>query len=748
MRVPVLRQQIRARREVGLSDRLFLLALGNRFTYPLAGVPAALLAVALALRPGRGASLTGALVEGLAVTMGLWGLTVIARALVNAGRMAPLVAAALPLLVLTVALAALLWVPPGTGRRVLRSGRVVRSGGREPGRVWRRCCSRRGPPRSGSPRGCSRRWRTRARRLGGAGAAGARRCPGEARVPARAALGLAGWQAISPLVARALGAPGLPPAALWLHCLDTAALAAAALLGAQVVRWTWPEALFVAGGLLSLGLSTVQHLVRWSIPIPAFLRVPVDRVHETFGGEDRYAAGGFFFHRLRLAHAAVAALGPALATALRPAAGRRRVLAAALAVACVCCTVLAYARAALLTALLLALVAGVAVARSARVRAWSWRYCWPSAAAAVVSPGWHARLAAATENFVGGERALARAAGWDLVSRHPWLGVGFGNYRTAALARQGVTGITDMLSRDAHSIALTVWAETGLPGLVLWVVLHGTLAAGAAPAWRRAGNTVALGAALSWLGYQTLGIAHYLPFHPSVALGFALVWGVGLVHPAQSPSGRAVDREGLPGAALPGEGAGALAAGGGPAGAQERARRPARRSRRSTPPERQGRAARRRPRSPPGSDAGVGGEHRRAGGHRLERGSPKPSCREGGGAPRRCRRAPGRCDLVHLGEDAGRPGEHAPRAFAGEQHQRHREPGGDACEEREVLVRLGVAHRQEIARREVEARPDLEALLRRGWPEAGVDARRDDGSSGTAGRRGGSRAHPGRTRRP
>ena len=120
MRVPVLRQQIRARREVGLPDRLYLLALGNRFAYPLAGVPAALLAVALALRPGRGTSLTGALVEGLAVTMGLWGLTVIGRALVSAGRMAPILAAALPILALTLALVALLWVPPGSARRLLR----------------------------------------------------------------------------------------------------------------------------------------------------------------------------------------------------------------------------------------------------------------------------------------------------------------------------------------------------------------------------------------------------------------------------------------------------------------------------------------------------------------------------------------------------------------------------------------------------------------------------------------------------
>jgi O-antigen ligase len=389
--------------------------------------------------------------------------------------------------------------------------------------------------------------------------------PSEARLPARAALALAGWQAVSPLIARGLGTTGLPPAGLWLHSLDTAALAASALLGAQVLRWMWPAALFFAGGVLSLGLSMVQHLVRWSIPVPRFLRVPVDRVHETFGGEDRYAAGGFFFHRLRLAHASVAALGPAVASALRPAASRVRMLAALLAVACVGCIVLAYARAALFTALLLVVLAAVVVTRSGRVRTGVGALVLVLGFAALMSPGWHARLGAATENFVGGERALARGAGWDLVHQHPWLGVGFGNYRTAALDRASVTGINDQLSRDAHSIGLTVWAETGLPGLALWVLLHFSLLR-ALLRRAREGNTMALGAALSWIGYQTLGIAHYLPFHPSVALGFALVWGVGLVHPG-SAQRRAVDREGLPGTALPGVGPGPLAARGGPAGA-------------------------------------------------------------------------------------------------------------------------------------------------------------------------------------
>jgi lipopolysaccharide export system permease protein len=128
MRTPVLRAQIRARREVGLPNPLFLLALGNRFTYPLCGVPAALLAAALALRPSRRASLTSALVEGLAVTLLLWGLSIIARALVTSGRMAPLVASALPLIVLVVALFLVLTVPPGTTRRLVERWRLAGAG--------------------------------------------------------------------------------------------------------------------------------------------------------------------------------------------------------------------------------------------------------------------------------------------------------------------------------------------------------------------------------------------------------------------------------------------------------------------------------------------------------------------------------------------------------------------------------------------------------------------------------------------
>ena len=109
MRVPQLRQQLVARREVGLPTALFKLALHNRFAYGFAGLPAALLAVGLALRPGRRGHLTVAMVEGLAVVVVLWGMMVVGRTLATNAHLSPWLAAWMPSLVLAVA-SALLWL--------------------------------------------------------------------------------------------------------------------------------------------------------------------------------------------------------------------------------------------------------------------------------------------------------------------------------------------------------------------------------------------------------------------------------------------------------------------------------------------------------------------------------------------------------------------------------------------------------------------------------------------------------------
>jgi lipopolysaccharide export system permease protein len=114
MRIPVLREQISARGEVGLDTRQFSLALHNRFAHPLASFPAALMAVGLALRPGRKGHLTVAIVEGLLISVAMWGLMVVTRTLALSERLAPAVAAWFPVALLAMA-AALLWLR-GEGR--------------------------------------------------------------------------------------------------------------------------------------------------------------------------------------------------------------------------------------------------------------------------------------------------------------------------------------------------------------------------------------------------------------------------------------------------------------------------------------------------------------------------------------------------------------------------------------------------------------------------------------------------------
>ena len=107
MQVGELSEQIEARRQAGLPTQQFILALHNRFAYPLTGVAAALLAVGLALRPGRKGHLTVALVEGLVVAVALWGMMVVGKALALAQHLPAGAAAWAPFAVLVVAAAAL-----------------------------------------------------------------------------------------------------------------------------------------------------------------------------------------------------------------------------------------------------------------------------------------------------------------------------------------------------------------------------------------------------------------------------------------------------------------------------------------------------------------------------------------------------------------------------------------------------------------------------------------------------------------
>lgn len=115
MRVPDLRSQLEIRGRVGLPTERLTLALHNRFSYPVTGFAAALLAVSLALRRDRRGHLTVAIVEGLVVTLGLFSMMLVGKSLVLGEHLPAPVAAWAPGLGLLVA-TAVMWGAAEGGR--------------------------------------------------------------------------------------------------------------------------------------------------------------------------------------------------------------------------------------------------------------------------------------------------------------------------------------------------------------------------------------------------------------------------------------------------------------------------------------------------------------------------------------------------------------------------------------------------------------------------------------------------------
>jgi lipopolysaccharide export system permease protein len=98
-----LRQEIRERREVGLKETPYVVALHAKVTHPLMAIPLALVGAALSLRPRRRDAAAVAMVEGLGAVAVIWAATVVFRAAAVGGRFAPWLG---PWLVLAIAMVA------------------------------------------------------------------------------------------------------------------------------------------------------------------------------------------------------------------------------------------------------------------------------------------------------------------------------------------------------------------------------------------------------------------------------------------------------------------------------------------------------------------------------------------------------------------------------------------------------------------------------------------------------------------
>ena len=78
------------------------------------------------------------------------------------------------------------------------------------------------------------------------------------------------------------------------------------------------------------------------------------------------------------------------------------------------------------------------------------------------------------DTLLGGREPVWEAA-WMLISNHPWAGVGIGNAPFAVMPYlRTITKIRNAVAVPLHNPILTIWAETGIVGLALYLGMLGT----------------------------------------------------------------------------------------------------------------------------------------------------------------------------------------------------------------------------------------------------------------------------------
>jgi O-antigen ligase len=339
-----------------------------------------------------------------------------------------------------------------------------------------------------------------------------------------------GWSLLAPLLDGAL-----PTGTGVARALDWVALP---LVGWAV--WSLPSRrpLVVALGVtlsLSCLVAGLQHLGAWP-PLEAFepwrwTKLPFERVYEPVpGNAARFMGGGLIFHRLKFAHVSSLAILALVVAGARAEARVDRLLAWAVAAgATLAVWVFPHARMAslaLLGALLItvallaprrdlalgviALVLGVSVAT-----AWS-------------VDSVRARLASAQTEEGGGHRGELRASGVRAVLAHPVVGMGLGQFRPSKFPSPEMPDAVRENPGKAHNQFLSMAAEVGVPGALLFLAVLASLAARATQA---PDGVLTLSALALFVG---LSLAHDPLFQPTFSMALVLALGASL-SPERAP---------------------------------------------------------------------------------------------------------------------------------------------------------------------------------------------------------------------
>jgi O-antigen ligase len=325
-------------------------------------------------------------------------------------------------------------------------------------------------------------------------------------------------------VARTLDFVGIPVAAVALGCLSEA----------RRVRLAWGLAGVL---LLSCVVAGLQHYGAWpsreALEPLAWTQLPLERVYEPVpGAEGRFMAGGLLFHRLKFSHVGGLAVAFALGLGLRFLGRRRTVALAVAAVGLLSITLFPYARAGIV-----ALVAAVGLMV---LRGLPWRTALVACGAVVglalltfaVNRPLRERFLTSNTAEGSGDRASLLETGLRAVRAHPLSGVGPGRFQARRFSTPDMPSAVREHRGKSHNQYLSMAAETGVPGALLFLALLAWLA------WRLpVGRPEGLGALGALAFFVLLGFLHDPFFHVQASQAFALVLGAGFSGPP-APAGR------------------------------------------------------------------------------------------------------------------------------------------------------------------------------------------------------------------
>ncbi|HYO59211.1 O-antigen ligase family protein [Archangium sp.] len=316
-------------------------------------------------------------------------------------------------------------------------------------------------------------------------------------------------------VARLLDFVGIP----------VAAVAIGHLSDARRVRLAW-----VLGGvfLASCAVAGLQHFGVWPAPEAwaslKWTRLSFERVYEVVPGtENRFMAGGLLFHRLKFSHIGGMVVAFALGVGLHLRGRRRTAALVVAAVGLVSVGLFPYARA--------ASVALVAVMGLVVLLGLPRRVALPTCAAVLglavlalaLNQPMRERFLNSTTEKGSGSRAALLETGLCAVRESPVTGVGPGRFQARLWATPDMPEQAREHGGKAHNQFVSMAAETGMPGALLFVVLLGWLA------WRFPRNRPeGLGALGALAFFCLLSLLHDPLFHVQASQAFVLILGVGL----------------------------------------------------------------------------------------------------------------------------------------------------------------------------------------------------------------------------